>query len=69
MKTKEAINILNHAIEYFDMNYDTGDRKDTVWEKCKVWKALNHVENKLKKANDDSIKEEKQLNTINKGDE
>jgi hypothetical protein len=40
MKTKEAINILNHAIEYFDMNYDTGDRKDTVWD---------HVENKLKK--------------------
>tara|TARA_R100000329_G_C7587831_1_gene208408 strand:- start:23 stop:130 length:108 start_codon:yes stop_codon:yes gene_type:complete len=31
------------------MNYNTGDRKDTASEKVKVWKALNHVENKLKK--------------------
>ena len=52
MKTKEAINILNHAIEYFYMNYDTGDREDTASEKVKVWKALDYVENKLKKKED-----------------
>ena len=43
MTTKEAINILNHAVEYYDMNYNTGDKKSTTWEISKAWKALNHV--------------------------
>ena len=47
MKTKEAINILNHAVEYFDMNYNTGNKRDTTWEISKVWKALNHVASEL----------------------
>ena len=44
---KEAINILNHAVEYFDMNYNTGNKRDTTWEISKVWKALNHVASEL----------------------
>ena len=47
MQTKEAINILNHAVEYFDMNYNTGNKRDTTWEISKVWKALNHVASEL----------------------
>ena len=47
MKTKEAINILNNAVEFFDMNYNTGDKRDTTWEISKTRKALNHVGDKL----------------------
>ena len=48
MKTKEAINILNHAVEYFDMNYEAGNKRDATWEISKTWKALNHVVKQLK---------------------
>ena len=47
MQTKEAINILNHAVEYYDMNYNTGDKKSTTWEISKAWKAFNHVASEL----------------------
>ena len=47
MKTKEAINILNHAVEYFDMMYDSGDSKQDEGEKNKAWNALNHVASEL----------------------
>ena len=47
MTTKEAINILNHAVEYYDMNYNTGDKRDTTFEISKAWKALNHVASEL----------------------
>jgi hypothetical protein len=47
MQTKEAINILSHAIEYYDMNYNTGDKKSTTWEISKAWKAFNHVASEL----------------------
>tara|TARA_R100000700_G_C3066631_1_gene78825 strand:+ start:29 stop:187 length:159 start_codon:yes stop_codon:yes gene_type:complete len=43
MKTKEAINILIHAVEYFDMNYDSGDKRHNEEEKNKAWNALNYV--------------------------
>jgi hypothetical protein len=49
MKTKEAMTILNYAVEYYDMLYSSGDKKHDEEEKNKVWEALNHVENKLKK--------------------
>ena len=48
MKTKEAINILNYAVEYFDMNYEAGNKRDATWEISKTWKALNHVAKQLK---------------------
>ena len=47
MQTKEAINILNHAVEYFDMMYSSGDSKHDEGEKNKAWNALNHVASEL----------------------
>ena len=47
MKTKEAINILNHAVEYYDMMYSSGDSKQDEGEKNKAWNALNHVASEL----------------------
>ena len=47
MKTKEAINILNHAVEYFDMMYDAGDKRHNEEEKSNAWKALDYVANKI----------------------
>ena len=47
MKTNEAINILNYAVEYYDMMYSSGDSKHDEGEKNKVWEALNHVANEL----------------------
>ena len=54
MKTKEAINILNHAVEYFDMNCEAGNKRDTTWEISKVWKALNHVASELDRVENES---------------
>ena len=48
MKTKDAINILNHAVEYYDMMYSSGDSKQDEGEKNKAWKALDHVASELK---------------------
>ena len=48
MQTKEAINILNHAVEYYDMMYSSGDSKHDEGEKNKAWKALDHVASELK---------------------
>ena len=47
MKTKDAINILNHAVEYYDMMYSSGDSKHDEGEKNRVWAALNHVADEL----------------------
>tara|TARA_Y100000401_G_scaffold84673_1_gene69953 strand:- start:381 stop:542 length:162 start_codon:yes stop_codon:yes gene_type:complete len=49
MKTKEAINILYYAVEYYDMMYNSGNRKHDKKEKIKVSKAFDHVYNKLMK--------------------
>jgi hypothetical protein len=60
MKTKEAINILNHAVEYFDMMYDSGDKRHNEEERNNVWNALDYVANKInRKGKHDSIKKEK----------
>ena len=48
MKTREAINILNYAVEYYDMSYSSGDKRHDEEEKNKVWKALDHVGKQLK---------------------
>ena len=47
MQTKEAINILNHAVEYYDMMYDSGDKEHNEEEKSKAWKALDYVASEL----------------------
>ena len=38
---EEAINILNHVVEYYDMNYDEGEEESTEKETDNAWKALN----------------------------
>ena len=38
---EEAINILNHVVEYYDMNYDEGEEENTEKETDNAWKALN----------------------------
>ena len=43
MTKKEAINILNHVIEYYDMNFNTGDKESTTEEISKAWDALDVV--------------------------
>ena len=52
LNTKEAINILNRAVEYYDMMYNSGDSKHDEGEKTKVWKAPNHVAKELKDEKD-----------------
>tara|TARA_Y100000401_G_C8302937_1_gene215250 strand:+ start:539 stop:703 length:165 start_codon:yes stop_codon:yes gene_type:complete len=47
LNTKEAINILNRAVEYYDMMYNSGDSKHDEGEKNIVWVALNHVAGEL----------------------
>ena len=47
MKTREAINILNYAVEYYDMMYSSGDKKHDKKEKDNVWNALDYVAKQL----------------------
>ena len=49
LNNEKAINTLEHALEYFDMNYDTGDNKTNKELKNAVWDALDYVESELKK--------------------
>ena len=76
MKTREAINILNHAVEYFDMMYNSGDKRHNEEEKNNVWKALDHVAKQLKDEDEvethineqDQEKANHEVDTINKGE-
>ena len=54
LNNKKAINILNTAVDYYDMMYSSGDKKHDEEEKNKAWNALNHVASELnrKKQND-----------------
>ena len=52
LNNKKAINILNNAVEYYDMLYSSGDSRHDEEEKNKVWKALNHVAKELKDEKD-----------------
>ncbi len=67
MKTKEAINILNHAVEYFDMNYEAGNKRDATWEISKTWKALDHVAKQLKEVHEKARMYEKRYIKWRKG--
>ena len=76
MKTKEAINILNHAVEYFDMMYDSGDKEHNEEEKNNAWDALDYVAKQLKDEDEvetqineqDQEKANHEVDTINKGE-
>ena len=37
---EEAISVLNHVVEYYDMNYDTGEEESTTKETNNAWNAL-----------------------------
>jgi hypothetical protein len=51
MKVKEAISILNHVVEYYDMNYDTGKEESTKKEINKAWDALEILIDESKRSN------------------
>ena len=51
MQVKEAINILNHVVEYYDMNYDTGKEESTTEEINNAWSALEVLINESKRSN------------------
>ena len=51
MKVKEAINILNHVVEYYDMNYDTGEEESTTEETNNAWDALEVLIYESKRSN------------------
>ncbi len=40
MTKEEAISVLNHVIEYYNMNYDTGEEENTKKEIKKAWDSL-----------------------------
>ena len=48
MTKEEAISILNHVVEYYDMNYDTGEEESTKTETDKAWDALEVLINENK---------------------
>ena len=50
MKREEAISILNHVIEYYAMNYDTGEEENTKKEIKKAWDALEVLINENKRS-------------------
>ena len=47
LDNKKAINILNYAVEYYDMMYSSGDKKHDKKEKDNVWNALDYVAKQL----------------------
>ena len=51
MKVKKAINILNHVVEYYDMNYDTGEEESTTEEINNACDALEVLINESKRSN------------------
>ena len=40
MTKEEATSILTHVVEYYGMNYDTGEEESTKKEIKKAWEAL-----------------------------
>tara|TARA_A100001391_G_scaffold164991_1_gene124808 strand:+ start:335 stop:502 length:168 start_codon:yes stop_codon:yes gene_type:complete len=52
LNNKKAINILNHAVEYYDMMYDSGDKIHNEEEKNNVWNALDYVAKQLEHEKD-----------------
>tara|TARA_R100000664_G_C2631374_1_gene60768 strand:- start:95 stop:262 length:168 start_codon:yes stop_codon:yes gene_type:complete len=47
---KEAINVLSHVLEYYDMNYDTGEEESTTEEKDIAYDALEILINESKRS-------------------
>ena len=47
---EQAISILNHVVEYYDMNYDTGEEESTTEETNNAWDALEVLINVNKRS-------------------
>ena len=47
---EEAISILNYVVEYYDMNYDTGEEESTTKEKDNAYNALEVLINESKRS-------------------
>ncbi len=47
---EESINVLNYVIEYFEMNYDTGEKESTTEEVDNAWDALEVLINESKRS-------------------
>ena len=45
---EEAISVLNYVVEYYDMNYDTGEEESTTEETNNAWDALEVLINESK---------------------
>ena len=52
MTREEAISVLNHVVEYYDMNYDTGEEESTTEETNNAWDALEVLINERIRHND-----------------
>ena len=50
MTREEAISVLNHVVEYYDMNYDTGEEESTTEEINNAWDALEVLINESKRS-------------------
>jgi hypothetical protein len=47
---EEAISVLNYVVEYYDMNYDTGEEESTTEETNNAWDALEVLINESKRS-------------------
>ena len=43
LDTEESLNLLLIAVEYYEMNHDTGEEESTERHKANVWKAYNNI--------------------------
>jgi len=49
LNNKKVMNTLDYAVEYFNNNYDSGDKKNNEELKNAVCNALDYVEKELKR--------------------
>ena len=47
---EQAISILNHVVEYYNMNHDTGEEESTTEETNNAWDALEVLINVNKRS-------------------
>ena len=50
MTKDEAMSVLNYVVEYYDMNYNTGEEESTKKETNSAWNALEVIKEVIKNA-------------------
>ena len=48
-KIEKSLNLLYTAVEYYEMNHDTGEEESTERHKANVWKAYNNIREEVTK--------------------